>query len=205
MNQSSAKIIKIGIYFIWILIAICGVFDSFKEPANIIPWVGDIILLMVLYFKFKSIPLYFHPILAFVALFNIFGENLFAFFYSISYYDKILHLVDSFIYCIVVYFITKPKIENKKICVLFCIFAVLSYGVLWEIYEYSADNILGTTTQGVYTGTMAASIFYKVGAKEIVSPIVDTMQDFIYNLIGTLIFGFIILIYETRIKNYLRR
>lgn len=197
-EKISDKIIKIFIYLIWLFLIIAGITDSLNNYLNSIIWFGSLALLIFFYFKFDYIPKYIHLLFALALMFNIFGTTLFKLFYYLGYYDKIVHLINPIIICIFIYQITKIKIKNKKLLAIFCVFAALSLGVLWEIFEYSLDSVLGSTSQGVYLEAIEKFFFIKVGQKQVLDKFNDTMQDLIYNFFGTLIFLFLSYIYNTK-------
>ena len=95
-------------------------------------------------------------------------------FYSINHYDDFLHLYSGILSCNVAYLIIRyfNNEENitmgNKVFVMICLF-MFTMGVasLWEIMEFSLDNILGTHTQ--------------IGGLE------DTMIDMVDALIGAII------------------
>ena len=59
---------------------------------------------------------------------------------------------------------------------LICVMASISLHALWEVWEFSSDNIFGTTAQG-----------FKVNG--IAPYVTDTMTDILANLTGALVFA----------------
>lgn len=95
-------------------------------------------------------------------------------FYSINYYDDFLHLYSGVLSCnvaylIIKYFNSKDAIKNmnKIFIIIFLFMFTMGVASLWEIMEFSLDNLLGMNTQ--------------------VGGLKDTMIDIIDALIGVLI------------------
>ena len=95
-------------------------------------------------------------------------------FYSINHYDDFLHLYSGVLSCNIAYLIIRYfnneeniKMVNKVFVMIFLFMFTMGVASLWEIMEFSLDNILGTHTQ--------------IGGLE------DTMIDMIDALIGAFI------------------
>lgn len=95
-------------------------------------------------------------------------------FYSINHYDDFLHLYSGVLSCNIAYLIIRYfnneeniKMVNKVFVIIFLFMFTMGVASLWEIMEFSLDNILGTHTQ--------------IGGLE------DTMIDMIDALIGAII------------------
>ena len=95
-------------------------------------------------------------------------------FYSINHYDDFLHLYSGVLSCNIAYLIIRYfnneeniKMVNKVFVIIFLFMFTMGVASLWEIMEFSLDNILGTHTQ--------------IGGLE------DTMIDMVDALIGAVI------------------
>ena len=95
-------------------------------------------------------------------------------FYSINHYDDFLHLYSGILSCNVAYLIIRYfnneeniKMVNKVFVLIFLFMFTMGVASIWEIREFSLDNILGTHTQ--------------IGGLE------DTMIDMVDALIGAII------------------
>ena len=95
-------------------------------------------------------------------------------FYSINHYDDFLHLYSGILSCNVAYLIIRYfnneeniKMVNKVFVMIFLFMFTMGVASIWEIMEFSLDNILGTHTQ--------------IGGLE------DTMIDMVDALIGAVI------------------
>lgn len=95
-------------------------------------------------------------------------------FYSINHYDDFLHLYSGVLSCNIAYLIIRYfnneeniKMVNKVFIIIFLFMFTMGVASLWEIMEFSLDNILGTHTQ--------------IGGLE------DTMIDMVDALIGAVI------------------
>lgn len=89
-------------------------------------------------------------------------------------YDKIVHLISGIVSSFLgLYIIYKTnKSDNKIFNIIFIISITLSVALLWEVIEFSIDNIFNTDVQWVAT-----------------TGVNDTMTDMICALLGTLIFN----------------
>lgn len=95
-------------------------------------------------------------------------------FYSINYYDDFLHLYSGILACNVAYLIIKyfnskdnMKDMNKLFVIIFLFMFSMGVASLWEIMEFSIDNLFGMHTQ--------------------IGGLNDTMIDMIDGLVGTII------------------
>jgi len=190
-------VMKSFIYLGWLLIAAGAVIDLFQNPLGSLGWILLLTLLVTLYFGLK-VPSYMHLLLSFMVILDILGETI-GLFYFVEYYDKLLHLINSIILCILIYYLSKDKIKDKKMLVLFCVFAAISLLVGWEIFEYGYDSLFGGRMQGV---NLVDGVHFSV-YKSVVSAFDDTMEDFIFDVIGTLIFSLVF--WFKNIKNKRKR
>ncbi|WP_315120405.1 hypothetical protein [uncultured Clostridium sp.] len=98
-------------------------------------------------------------------------------FYKFTWWDTMLHLVSGTILgFLAIVFMNNlnnsavVKSLNPKFIFLYILSFVALCGVLWEVYEFTADIILGMDMQGV-----------------LLTGVTDTMEDLIADLIGGLI------------------
>ncbi len=103
----------------------------------------------------------------------ILGEGL-GLYHKFPYYDKILHLSNSIGIAIFVfmagyalYFASRPNL-SITFAIITVFLCTLGIGALWEIIEYIGDRIFGFHSQG----------------SPIDPPLVDTMKDLIYDMLG---------------------
>lgn len=77
---------------------------------------------------------------------NTFGWYSVGFHYSIPYYDKFVHFLNSVILVLVFYIGTQPIIRKRHPLYVgfFSFLAVVSVSAIWEIYEVLSDKYLGT-------------------------------------------------------------
>lgn len=75
-------------------------------------------------------------------------------FYSINHYDDFLHLYSGILSCNIAYLIIRYfnneeniKMVNKIFVIIFLFMFTMGVASIWEIMEFSLDNILGTHTQ----------------------------------------------------------
>ena len=92
---------------------------------------------------------------------------------TISWFDSFVHFLSgifTFILGLIIYEKISTKKENKLLKVVFCLGIVAIIIVLWEIIEYTGDNLIGSNLQHV-----------------IDTGIKDTMTDMIVALLGGII------------------
>jgi uncharacterized membrane protein YjdF len=181
---------KILIYISWLALLAAAIYDLSHQPARIIIWLGGLIILMFIYFRAKKIPLQYNLLLSAIAIMNLFGELVVSFYYKNSIYDKILHFTFQFIAFPIIYILVKDKIKDKKMLILFCICAILSLAVLWEIFEFGIDKNSDLLMQGVYLKP-GEGFFSLPERMQLQDKNEDTMYDMIFNLLGSLAIGFI--------------
>ena len=93
---------------------------------------------------------------------------------TFSWFDIFVHFISgiaTFILASIIYKnITKEK--NKLLKILFCLGIVALIAILWEVFEYSVDSLIGMDLQhNIDTG------------------VIDTMQDMIVAILGGLLSG----------------
>jgi len=179
--KKDEQAIKILIYLVWIFLFVVGIIET-KIYYSI-----SSLLLAFAYFHFKKVPKYVHLLLALTVVLGMLGEIFLMLYYHHLYYDKILHVVNPIIGCLFVYYLIKDKFRDKRLIIAFCAFAVISFALGWEIFEYGYDNLFGGTMQGVSVleaGYGNSEIF-----RQIVSPVDDTMVDMILTFAGTIVFA----------------
>lgn len=108
-------------------------------------------------------------------IFNLIGEYLGVFRMLIGY-DKFLHVMTPFFFTILVYYYLKDK---YKINLIFITIACMSSLLLfWEFFEYFISTFFHYHMAGVY-----------VDGKMVLDEYQDTMRDFIYGFLGSVIAG----------------
>ena len=116
---------------------------------------------------------------------TIFGEA-FSFYYAVPHWDSVLHFSSGIMAgmiggILVVTFLQKKKCEKliSPVVIVFSIICIgICVGVVWEIYEFSMDTLLGVNMQKwmFQDGTSL------VGQ----AALVDTMKDLIIDLAGAI-------------------
>ena len=137
----------------------------------------------------------------------IFGAFLAELYYVSELYDKVLHLIMPFVFCILVYYaIDKLKIEFRwKLLLTFT--SVLAALGIFEIGEFLLDQLFKLNLQGVYLRDVSG--LDKITM--VMDKNTDTMIDMSFGLMGSLafvIFGWLGWGYkrvEPKIKNKLRK
>lgn len=113
--------------------------------------------------------------LVFVLFAQLLGSIL-HFYGTINWYDSLMHYISgiltSFLALILLVLFNKYNEKDKVFNVIFIIAITLMVASLWEVFEFSADNLLGGDAQ-----------------KVIETGVTDTMKDIICALLGSLLFS----------------
>lgn len=99
-------------------------------------------------------------------------------FYGIIYwYDSFMHYISgiltSFLAVIILILFNKYDDNDKVFNVIFILSITLTVASLWEIFEFTTDNLLGGDAQRV-----------------VATGVTDTMKDIICALLGSILFSF---------------
>ena len=168
-------ILMIIVNTICMLLSICGKYNS-----NILVCLSLylIIFLPRIVRKFSSkvndlIELIF---LLFILFAQLLGSILH--FYGIIYwYDSFMHYISgiltSFLAVIILILFNKYDDNDKVFNVIFILSITLMVASLWEIFEFTTDNLLGGDAQRV-----------------VATGVTDTMKDLICALLGSILFSF---------------
>ncbi len=169
-------------YFLYLLI-------SKNDPTNrLLTCLGIGIVALVPYLielcmrrKFSNFILLFFNI--YLLLSGVVGSicNLY---HIVNWYDKVVHTAMGYV-CAVIGLFLAVKLsdyKNQKLAflTLFCFAVSVAIGGLWEIYEFSVDNLLAQTAQGVPVETIDGTW---------VTSVYDTMTDLICDVAGALLFS----------------
>ena len=127
-----------------------------------------------------------------------------SFYYKVPYFDVILHAFSGMMLGALGFSLISLLNNTKKVPVnlspafvlMFTVCFAVTVGVLWEVYEFSADLVLGTNMQkfATYNGTVL------VGNKALY----DTMKDLITDFLGALFIAIIGYISQKHKTNYLK-
>ena len=169
-------------YIIWAFLLFTIIYDLFGYSTRALFWILELGIAMFIYYRFKLPAWAYMGVLAFL-LANLFGEVYLGFFYSLSYYDKIIHLLSPLIICTMLYFMLEKKAPDKKTRVLLSVSILLSFELIWEILEYFSDLYLGTFLTGVQL-----IMFENSKSVQVMPSYQDTIYDMLFNLAGSLVF-----------------
>ena len=192
------------IYFFWGGIFLLSLLQLFFGSTGGFIWIVFLVFYMIAFYKIKAPKVTYLGALI-VLLLTIFGDftpgflNLMLY-HKYFWYDKMIHLISPILFCSFFYFAFKDKVKDKKILIFFSVCILLSFELVWEIFEYTTDHLLGTMAQGVYLYVQNAT----TGAmqlKQVMSPLTDTIYDMLFNLIGSIVWAAGAL-FITRKKNY---
>lgn len=167
------------------IVLVTGIYQIIHEPAVGLAILASLVAISFPSFvsrgRIKSLPIEFEVILfVMVILQFVVGETL-NFYENVPYFDKFVHFTLPFflgyIASIIAYTMhVNGLLRTGPVSTLFItVMFTLGIGSIWEIFEYLCDVFLGTYFQGSLTA----------------SPIVDTMNDLIVDLLGG-VFGALI-------------
>lgn len=179
---------KIIIYLTLVLLLFSALYDIYVTAYyRAIIWAVAAIL-FICFLRIKKIPIIVNFSLALIFILIILGE--YWLYWAIPFFDKIVHFINPIIICNLVYHLSKKKIKDKKMLILFCIFFVITLSVMWEFVEYGFDNIADSKMQGVYSIDEKEFFgFYERQYLPVQSRIDDTMTDLIFDFLGACAFG----------------
>lgn len=114
-----------------------------------------------------------------------------------SNYDTLTHFVASPFVCLIAYYIyefyaKEEAFRKPLLCSTYCFYMSLSVGILWEVFEFCSDFLLGGTCQGYNLSLGDDKFFYfrwftSAAKPELQYALYDTFADIIGALITTLI------------------
>lgn len=145
------------------------------------------VLIIAFWFVYKKYPVFklvtYNSFIIFIAL-SLFAGKALGLYSLIPYWDKLLHFLSGFIFAQIGREIYLNLGGNQKNKILFYIFSLLfafSIASFWEIWEFTGDKILNTTSQN--------------GSLD------DTMYDIILGSLSGIIKVFIIDVFFLKDKN----
>ena len=168
-------ILMIIVNTICMLLSICGKYNS-----NILVCLSLYLIIflprIVRKFSSKVNDLIELIILLFILFAQLLGSILH--FYGIIYwYDSFMHYISgiltSFLAVIILILFNKYDDNDKVFNVIFILSITLMVASLWEIFEFTTDNLLGGDAQRV-----------------VATGVTDTMKDIICALLGSILFSF---------------
>lgn len=148
----------------------------------------SLLVYLVIIFKFyptKTLQIYY-----IIALMGHFiGGNLLNFYSYVSYYNSILHFVNSMFIGIIIYSLLSRHMQCKSwfIKIMIVTACVISIGVFWEFYEYFTDITWGTNMQR-YRNSITGEPFVGISALK------DTMSDLMLDTFGGFVSGLFCLV-----------
>lgn len=101
-------------------------------------------------------------------------------YYLVGWYDIIIHILMGYLMAVLGIFVFGKLANYSKgnilLIAIFCVCFSLTIEVLWEIFEWLADNLLNQTMQGEKIEGFGQPLVF------------DTMLDFVCNTIGAILF-----------------
>lgn len=113
-------------------------------------------------------------------------------------YDKVIHVLFGYVGCVLGLLLACKLTDYKNLkpvfIAIFCFAVSLAAGALWEILEFSSDNLFSQTSQGIKQLTAGG---------EYITDVSDSILDLICNLGGAAVFVVHYLIHRLTGKNLL--
>lgn len=207
MKDNSKKKIEVNEIISWIVRALLlvAIVDSVFSKSYQNTFVAFLTFVMTFYPSIlrKRFRVYLPSSLQIVITLFIFAAQFLGelrdFYYRFPWWDNMLHCISGSVLGIIgfmfVYFLNKTHIKKTKLSPIFIAlfafcFAVM-IGVVWEIFEFSADRLLGLNMQK-----------FRLEGED---GLVDTMTDLIVDSIGALIVSSVGYIYMKDEKKLLKK
>ncbi len=175
---------------IFSLISVAGIFAllELEKPAGIFACCVSIVIVWAPYLVTRFTPIRVPTILQVLIVIHAFlgaclGSGL-DFFYTISFWDILLHTWSGFLCCLASLWILSVLKEKMGIfgTIVFAVAFSSMIGMCWEIYEFCADSIVtGSNMQKFMTEDGIAFIGR--------AALADTMEDMICNFVGSIVFA----------------
>lgn len=119
----------------------------------------------------------------------IFGLLLSPFYVLYPNYDKVLHLVNPFLSCFLIFYIVDKLKLDLKTKIIFTFTILITLITFAEIVEFSLDWLFDLKLQGVFIGDLRGTFKMAGGELTVIqSRITDTMIDLILGVCGSLVF-----------------
>ena len=101
-------------------------------------------------------------------------------YYLVSFYDIIIHCLAGYVFALLGIFIlsktTRYSSQTILFLALFCFLFSMACELIWELIEWTADNLFGQTAQGLPIDEYGVPL------------VTDTMQDMLCNFAGGIVF-----------------
>jgi len=196
MKQRKLTATDLELAMRWIIIALCAVAAAkyLREGDRVsLAAAGLTVFLLLLPPLLARLLRVFMPISfrlvwwAFIFAAMYLGE-LHSFFYRFLWWDDMLHsasaMMVSYIGLILIFVLNKDKNMDQKLApgfvALFVFCFTMAFGALWELFEFSCDQLLGVNMLKGRDSTLAGSVYSFERA------LVNTMQDFSLDAFGAL-------------------
>lgn len=129
--------------------------------------------------------------LGFLIAHFLLGEIL-GFFALIKWWDSFMHTLSGMLITLLSFSLISvlnnvDKGEGKVSVAFACVFAfsvTATIGIVWEVFEFAADSIMGVNMQRAYVSTVEGSRGAPLLGQE---ALLDTMKDIILDLVGSFI------------------
>ena len=198
MKLSSEKIEK-TMRWIFIILTLFAVVYNFWTRSWEIFWSSVMTFLLFLLPSFFAkrnkivIPPPFQIIITIFIFLSMYLGEIHHFFYRFTWWDRMLHsssaIILGYIGFLLIYTLNKDSRAHVRLSPLFmALFSfcfAMTMGVLWEVFEYGVDAILGMNMQKARNLELFHDVFdTRLG-------VLDTMQDLIVDAIGAFIVSLI--------------
>ena len=141
--------------------------------ASLIPFAIELIFR----FRFPGLMFLFYQIYLLFA--GTIGSALNVY-YIVSFYDIIIHCLAGYVFALLGIFVlsktTKYSKQTILFVALFCFLFSMACELIWELIEWTADNLFGQTAQGLPIDEYGVPL------------VTDTMQDMLCNFAGGIVF-----------------
>ena len=173
-------------------VIILGMIYFFRDEGFLLRAVSAASFILFFYAVDHWFDVRFKPIhYAFIVIIAIASLLLSPLYYIYPQYDKIQHFAQPILLCSIIYHMVSHIRLEMKWRLIFTFFIVISILGLFEMAEYTLDQVFDWNLQGVYLRDITGLNKFDV----VVEPIDDTMIDLFFGVAGTCIYGLAVFLY----------
>lgn len=136
-------------------------------------------------------------------LFSMGGGFIFRFYIIFNYYDTIIHFLNGGIIVVIAFAVIKYFVKDSNdhipVIIVVAVLVSLSLGTLWEIFEFTVDNIFVGSNMQRYQDVQTNIPFIGQDALK------DTMIDLIVDTLGAILAGIILFMDSIRNKKLINK
>ncbi len=185
-----------------ILVLFLYILYYFKDSDHFLGAISFVLTILLFHLSDKVFKIEFkiyHYII--IILMALFGLLFSPFYFIFPFYDKVLHLVNPFLGCFLVFYIINKLKIDLKTKLIFTFSVLITLVTFAEIVEFLLDSFFDLKLQGVFEGDFVGTFKILSGEFRVLQDrITDTMFDLIFGVLGGISFVFVKL-FSKKIKD----